>query len=332
MENNAYSFNFVNLLRFLVRWYKHLLIITFLAGLLTFIVCKFMIAPKYQSTVVFYPSTNNSISNALLPGATGRERDVLAFGAEEEAEQLLQLLKSEKLKWDIINRYHLMEHYRINPSQKNAYTVLSRTFDNNVNYRRTEYASLEISVDDEDAQLAADMANSIGNMLDTVKMNIQREWAVKALKIVDEQYQNKKKQIEIIQDSLKVLAALGVYNFEEQSRGLAQVGASADPKTVAALKQYGSVQFSYQERLRLESEALGELQNKYEKAKIDAESFLPCKFVVNSAGKSDEKVYPRTFVTTLAVSFTTLFMCILALIAIEYFRRYHIVSQLKESD
>lgn len=332
MENQSYSFNFVQLLRFIVRWYKHLFIITLVAGILTFVVCKFIITPKYQSTVVFYPSTNNSISNALLPGITGKERDVLQFGAEEEAEQLLQLLKSEKLKWDMIGRFDLMNHYGIDPTQKNAYTKLSKKYDANVSCRRTEYASIEVAVDDEDAQLAADMANGIANMLDTVKMNIQREWAVKALKIVEEQYQNKKKQIEIIQDSLKVLASFGVYNFEEQSKGLAEKGASSDPKTVEALQKYGAIQFSYQERLKLESEALGELQTKYEKAKIDAEQFLPCKFVVNTAGKSEEKVYPRTLITTIALSFTTFLMAVLVLIGMEYFKKYNIIAEVNKGE
>ncbi len=332
MENQPYSFNFINLLKFLLRWYKHLLIITLIAGILTFVVCKFVITPRYQSTVVFYPSTNNSISNALLPGITGKERDVLAFGAEEEAEQLLQLLKSEKLKWDIIGRFDLMKHYALNPQQKNVYTKLSKAFDNNVSYRRTEYASLEIAVTDEDPQMAANMANGIGDMLDTVKMNIQREWAIKALKIVEEQYENKKKQIQIIQDSLKSLAALGVYNFEEQSRGLAERGANADARTVEALQKYGAIQFSFQERLKLESEALGELQTKYEKVKIDAEQFLPCKFVVNTAGKSEEKVYPRTMITTFAMMFTTFFMCLLVLIILDYFKKNNILAQVNSNE
>ncbi len=332
MENQSYSFNFINLLRFLLRWYKHLLIITLIAGILTFLVCKFVIAPQYQSAVVFYPSTVSSISSALLPGITGKERDVLAFGAEEEAEQLLQLLKSEKLKWDIIGRFNLMEHYGLNPNQKNVYTKLSKAYDANVNYRRTEYASLEISVTDEDPQMAANLANGIADMLDTVKMNIQREWAVKALKIVEEQYENKKKQIQTIQDSLKVLAALGVYNFEEQSKGASQMGATANPGMVQALQKYGAVQFSFQERLKLESEALGELQTKYEKVKIDAEQFLPCKFVVNSAGKSEEKVYPRTIITTLAMMFTTFFMCLLFLIALEYFKKNHIIDRVNSNE
>lgn len=333
MENQqSYSFNFINLLKFLVRWYRHLLIITLIAGILTFVVCKFVIRPEYQSTVVFYPSTNNSISNALLPGITGKERDVLAFGAEEEAEQLLQLLKSEKLKWDIIGRFDLMTHYELNPQEKSVYTKLSKTFDANVSYRRTEYASLEIAVTDRSSQMAADMANGIANMLDTVKMNIQREWAVKALKIVEEQYENKKKQIQIIQDSMKSLAALGVYNFDEQSRGLAEKGANADPKTVEALQKYGSIQSSFQTRLTFESEALGDLQTKYEKIKIDAEQFLPCKFVVNTAGKSEEKVYPRTIITTLAMMLTTFFMCLLVLVAFDYFKKNNIIAQVNSNE
>ena len=336
MDNtqDQYSFNFIQLIGFLKRWWKHLAIITFVAAVAGAIV-SLVVKPKYESTVVFYPSTNNSISNALLPGLNGKEKDVLQFGAEEEAEQLLQLLNSDKLKWEIINRFHLLEHYNIDPKGPYPYTTLSDKFDDNVRYRRTEYASIEIAVDDEDPQMAADMANGIANLIDTVKSNMQKVLAKEALAIVEDQYMKKKVLVTELQDTLQEIAARGVYNFEKQSEGYAMAatrGSSPDPKEIEAISKYGSLQYSYQIRLKMESEALSDLQQKYDKAKVDAEKFLPCKFVVNEAGKSEKRVYPRRTIWVLVSGATAFIMAVLILIGIENFRKFRIFEEAENAE
>lgn len=338
MENNQYSYNFVNLLKFIVRWWKHLAVLTAIAMIVSLGI-SFLVTPKFKSKVVFYPSTNNSISNALLPGITGKEKDVLQFGAEEEAEQLLQLLNSENLKWEIIERYNLMEHYGIDPKGAFPFTRLSLEFDNNIRYRRTEYASIEIAVLDKDPQRAADIANGIANLLDTVKSNMQRELAVQALAIVEGHYLKQKKLVEQIQDTLKELGAKGVFNYEEQSTALAEAAAKSmatggiNAKLQAqidTLSKYGGTQMSFQEGLKLEVTALADLRMKYEKAKVDAESFLPSKFVVNSAGPAERKAYPKRWLLMLIGGGSTFFMALLILIGLENFRKYDIIAQVKD--
>jgi hypothetical protein len=47
----------------------------------------FITKPKYQATHIFYPTKNNSISDALLTDARQRQKDPLEFGEEEEAEK-----------------------------------------------------------------------------------------------------------------------------------------------------------------------------------------------------------------------------------------------------
>ena len=44
--------------------------------------------------------------------------DILEFGKEEEAEQMLQVLYSDEIRDKVISKFNLMEHYDIDPDSK----------------------------------------------------------------------------------------------------------------------------------------------------------------------------------------------------------------------
>jgi uncharacterized protein involved in exopolysaccharide biosynthesis len=100
----------VNLIEFVLKWRRQLLMIG-VSALLLSTIFSFLITPKYLSTVVMFPTQSNSISKALLDvNGTGKE-DILKFGEEEEAEQMLQILNSDAIKAQVCSKYNLLEHY-----------------------------------------------------------------------------------------------------------------------------------------------------------------------------------------------------------------------------
>ena len=48
---------------------------------------------------------------------TIREKDFLEFGEEEEAEQMIQILRSDEIRHHVIGKFDLMNHYQIDPEQ-----------------------------------------------------------------------------------------------------------------------------------------------------------------------------------------------------------------------
>ena len=170
-----YSFDSLSVVEFLYKWRKPLLIVTILAGIVSIIFTgPTFIKPRFKSTVVFYPATTNSISKALLNENAYDRSDPLAFGEEEEAEQLIQILYSDDIQSFIIEKYDLMNHYDIKPNAKFKNTQLARKFSDNIRFRRTEYSSVEIEVLDTDPEIAAGIANDIAALLDETKNKIQR--------------------------------------------------------------------------------------------------------------------------------------------------------------
>jgi len=188
---------------------------------------SWFITPLYESTVVFYPATVNSISKALLSDNPSDKTDVMEFGAEEESDQLIQVLYSDEIRDSIIRRFNLMEHYEIPENAKFRTTLLLKKYEKQIRFKRTEYMSVEITVRDKDPQIAAAIANTIAALLDQTKNKIQKEQATKAFEIVRTQYESKKAWLEQLNDSLNYFRSQGIFDYELQTDHLTEIQVEA---------------------------------------------------------------------------------------------------------
>ena len=64
-SNDLLQIKFTDLLHYAIKWRKPLLILA-IAAIVFSAVLSFMIKPKYKAEVIFYPTTINSIGNALF--------------------------------------------------------------------------------------------------------------------------------------------------------------------------------------------------------------------------------------------------------------------------
>lgn len=205
--------------------FRVLLIITGLTGSVLGVVfsAPWFITPLYESKVVFYPATVNSISKALLSDNPSDKTDVLEFGAEEQSDQLIQILYSDEIRDSIIRRFRLMEHYEIPKNAKFRYTRLNKKYDKLIQFKRTEYMSVEITVRDKDPRMAANIANTIAALLDHTKNKIQHEQVEKSFQIVQTQYESKKAWIERLNDSLNFFRSQGIFDYDLQTDHLTEL-------------------------------------------------------------------------------------------------------------
>lgn len=331
MQQNEFKFSSVQLISFIVKWWVHILIIT-LIGTAGSIAASFLIKDRFRSTVVFYPVTTNSISNTLLNFGSNR-KDFLEFGDEDEAETALQILESETIRNFIIANFDLYTHYKINPDKQFARTRMNKRYKQNVKFRRTEYNSVEIAVLDEDPQMAADIANSIAEQLDTVKNRIQKERAIQGMNIVKEKYEESHALVQFYSDSLTKLRRLGVNDISSQSEMFYEQYALALAKNntsaikiledkISLISEYGSQFVEVSSKLVLYSEQETLMKLKLEEAKVDAEKFVPQKMVVNYATPADRKTYPKRLYIVVGATFATFCMAVFFLIGLENWKKY----------
>lgn len=208
-----------SLLLLVIRWRKPLIISVLLSAIGAFVFSgPTFITPKFKSSVVFFPSSTNSISKALLDPSGSEKQDILAFGAEEQAEQMLQILNSDDIRDQIISKYNLLNHYHIPADDPFPLTRLNEQFRDNILFSRTEFMSVRIDVLDEDPVIAASIANDITALLDTMKTKIQGTRANEALAIIQNTYAEKKNSIKLKEDSLQKIRRLGIMDYKSQSQ------------------------------------------------------------------------------------------------------------------
>lgn len=328
-KNLGLDFDSSNLLLFIIRWKKPLVIIAVAAAVLSAIFSAPMfITPKFESTVIMFPTSTASISKSLLAKNNAAKEDLLSFGEEEQAEQLLQILNSDEIRSRIVEQYDLMTHYEIDTTDQYKQTKLFKEYESNITYKRTEFQSVRIDVLDSDPQLAADIANNIAALVDSVKNRMQKERAYKAMAIAEAEYMEMKGYVKELEDSLNTMREMGVNDYESMSERFNEYYAKAIlegnnraaeklAEQLKILSKYGGAYVSIRDMLEHEKEQLSHLRAKYQEAKVDAEQTLPHKFIVNSAFAAEKKSYPIRWLIVLISTLSTFIIALLAIIVYE---------------
>jgi uncharacterized protein involved in exopolysaccharide biosynthesis len=314
MENSkqqGYNFNSVDLLIYIWKKRAILIGVGLIAGIAS-IVISFMITPMFQSSVIMFSTSNASVSKDLLSQSYSGRPDVHGFGEEEQAEQLLQILNSEPIRGRIIQKYNLMEHYEIEPGDKYPLTQLYEQYQSNINFRLTEYMSVEISVMDKDPEYAANIANDISNLVDTVFNNMKKERTREAFRLVEREYLESAANLNTLRDSMDQLSAQVSANLKT----------SGDPANnlIKAIAENGALYITMVNLVRFETAVVSDMSRKYSEARLEAEQKLPHKFVVEQAYPSEKKAYPKKSIIVMVSTFASLLFALIVLIVIDNVR------------
>jgi uncharacterized protein involved in exopolysaccharide biosynthesis len=314
------------------------MIVGFLAAVVSAGV-SLLITNKYQSTVIFFPAQNSSLSKAVMTMDAAAKNDISTFGEEEQAEAMLQILNSDNIKWRIWSKYDLMNHYEIDPTGDFANTELGQTWESNVNYKRTEFNSIRIDVLDTDPKMAADIANDIAALVDSTKNKMLRDRASQALSVIENEYNNLTTYMQELDDSLTVLRRKGVQEYDKQIEQITKVyyEAIASNKQgvvrelesqLDTLAKYGSAYKSMTENLEFLRERFVLLRGKYDEVKVDANQNITHKFVVNEAQPQEKKAYPVRWLIVVVSTMSALLLAILVIIGVENYQRFS--NQIKD--
>lgn len=248
------------------------------------------IAPLYKSSIVLYPTTSFSISNELMNNNKMQNIDHLEIGDEEQADKMIQILKSDDIKAKIIEKYDLMNHYGLAGCERKN-SELSCLFSKRFKVSKTEFNAVRIDVIDTDPELAAAMANDMAVIFDETVSAMQSEMAKASFEIMQRHYDEVVARLNVLEDSLQMINRNGesTENMNKTRR----------------LEREIECQFSY----------LTTLKPKYEKMRIDATSTIPHKFVISSATVSDRPCHPQRLIITLlsVISVTFLSVIVIAL-------------------
>lgn len=311
----------------LFLWARRKLILGItLLGIVAGLIAAFTIRPLYKSEVIMFPAITNSVSKALLSEmSTGRD-DILALGDEQDAEQLLQMLMSDRIRDRVAERFNLMAVYRIKPDAKHRRTELREAYEDHIQFEYTKFGSVRLTVLDPDEKRAAQIANFITDDVDSVWKDMALERARKGYEVVAHKVRMLEESISQMDDSLRQLRKLGVHDYHTQSERYNEyLGAAivkGDKRAIQefedrfkVLAEHGGAYITIQDRIFNETKRLSILRMKMEQAQADMDSDMPHRFVVNRAQEADKKAYPvRWLVVTISAISAFLFALVLIIV------------------
>lgn len=345
MKEKNNDFNSFGLIRFIWQWRILLIAVSVAAAILSFIFSMpCFITPQFKSTAVIYAPRTNSVSKILTNEQNYNERlDIKAYAVEEETEQMMQILNSREMQDKLIEIFNLSVHYDIDSTEKYWKTKLYKAVTNKVDIKRTEFGAISITVTDHDAQFAADMANEITRQLDTIKNRTEYERACAAYELLSQQIKEMDVEIRRVDDTLRVLGEKGVLMLEKQSDRLSQQYAIAVAqgnqgamsrleKEIEKVAIWGPTVLSLQNEQLEYSHYKALCKSKMLDAKMDMQSKMPVKFVIDKAIAHDKKAYPKRSIVMILSTLGAFILTFMTLLIINNIKEEPITPRKNEKE
>ena len=318
-----------NLFILLYQWRKPIILVSITAAILSAVVSLLM-KERYKSAVVLYAEQQHSFGAQLLEDV--QKEDLLTFGEEEDAERLLQMINSDQVRNKVIEKYELWDVYEIQRDQRGANTLIAREYQDNVSAELTKFGSVEVAVLDEKPERARDMANDIALFADSVANRMRSERAMTAFKYAEASLQSALNEVQVMEDSMKVLQEMGVYSYLDQIAALTEMYGTAiaegHPDRAQQLKaqmdflsKYGTTYVNLETNLKEAYAKLNVLRKRYDLMKIDVESNIPVMRVVDYASAADKKSFPIRWLIVAMSTLSAFVFTFILLLIIDNFKR-----------
>ena len=262
-----------NTVRFFRRWWRVLTIVAVAAAAVSLVVAL-LIKPLYKSSAVIFPTNSNRLSKAIMD--YHYSLDFMDYGIERDCEYAIQILSSKRMQQAVCDRFNLMEHYAIKGA--NPLFKLEKQYKSNISVKRTEFLGVEIGVLDQDPQWAADIANYMAAMYDTLCHEIHADRAASAADVMN-----------------------GVVAQME-----AEIDSLAKSKTESG---------KWKEILIADKcEQLADLQTRAIQTNVDKGLEVSYKYLVDEAKPADKKAYPKRLLIVIAGTLGAVVVCIFSLL------------------
>ena len=343
MAKNDRQFNSFSLVQFM--WQKrNTLILVCLVVAVVSLIASFLVTPKFKSTAIVYAPRTNSVAKILLNEESYNERlDMKAYAEDEETEQMMEILNSREIKDILIEKFDLYNHYGLGEGVSYRQTKMYKYLKGNIEVKRTQYGAISVSVIDKDPQVAADMANEILVLLDSVKNRIDHERTIASYNLLKRQLEIVDAEVQRIDDSVQVLMQNGVFDFKSQSERVMQQYATAVAQgNTAGMKRledelkkmatWGPRSLTLYEEQAYFREYQSVVKIKMMNAIVDMDTEIPVKFVIERAIPADKKTYPKKSLIVLLSTVSAFILAVLVLLTIDKIKETPVTAVQSEED
>jgi tyrosine-protein kinase Etk/Wzc len=319
--SQAPDFNSTDLIAFVWKKRKPLIIVTIAAAIVS-IAVSLMLPVYYKATATVFPTRSNSVDFQ----GTARN-SVVEFGDEADAERLLQVLISPEIRDSLTNKYDLYEHYEIDSNESQARFKFQKAYEGNVQFNRTRYNSITIDVFDTDPGVAADMANDIVRLVDTVMNRMIRERSKGPMWAVAHEVELIKTEMSDYSDRIKALSDSGVVGVDARANlnsDILEAKRAGDKALVAELEKekaasakFGADYDLYTNLSEFFSLRYSNILDVNDQAVQYANTNIQQTIRHSMAEVPDKKAKPKRMIIVVFSTFAALFFALAALLVME---------------
>ncbi len=311
-QNKQVRLDAINFIKMLVKWRKQLTIL-FVVSLLASYAATFLITPLYKSTTVIYPFNLENYSK------------------ESSTEQMVQLLKSEDVRQELIRAFNLYEHYEIDSTGASPRYEMMLQLDENISVTKTEYESVEISILDSDPKTAAMMCDSIIAFMDKKALSLIRDKAKENLIIIKMRLKEKTLEMDsMINLQNQLSMKYGILDYENQVLGFSREyyrsmgggGSTSRMETAKRnLEEKGNEAFSLKENLWRVRGQYNDLKKESEELQSTIIKKISFHNLVTKAVPAEKKDSPKRMLLSILLTLSVLTIGILVIIYQEFYKK-----------
>jgi len=310
MEQQNFSFSM--LMDIIVRRIKLLTIIGLIAlvGAVIFS-SPFFITPKYKSTAIVYPINLKS------------------YGNESLTEQLLQLFQSTDIRDSVIEKFDLVNVYKLNPKSTGFKHNLYNEYLDHVVVSKTNYESVKVEVLDESPERAQLIAFEIIFQLNSKARRLKKKEAQEKLELASSMLDYQRSYLDSINNRLsKLREGNGLLDYQIQTErvtegymkmlgqnGVNQANLMEVRKMLQDLKDNGGLFMALTQMSELGHEQYNELYIQYQEVLKELKQEYSYTDVIVNPEVADKKAYPVRWLivasTVLSVLLFALFILLL---------------------
>ncbi|MBL7825226.1 MAG: hypothetical protein JNJ57_01255 [Saprospiraceae bacterium] len=206
--------NLLGLIGTIYRWRKAIRNVCIVA-LIGSVAFALWLPNYYKSTTVFYPASPEVSKPELIFGASSKMIEY--FGTDKDLDRLLEVAYNNEITDYLVARFGLYKHYDIDSSSREGLFWVRETFRSHYSVQKNKNDALELSIEDTDPQLAADMANAARDKINELSQTLVKKTQGTLLASFDENLKVKQVELNKLADSLRYLQSkYGIYSISQQ--------------------------------------------------------------------------------------------------------------------
>jgi capsular polysaccharide biosynthesis protein len=287
-----------------LKWKKHIIIVTLVAGIAGAIISYF-VKPKYESIAIAYPT------------------NVFPYSEETETEQLLQIFQSADVRNAVIERENLYDHYDLRREDPLGAYYINSLWGENVSISRTPNDAIKIRVLDKDPQMACNIVNSIIKEYNLFTDSVHKSKFTEVVELFNRQRDRKFVMLDSLKQEIRKYNEMGIYDVPYQAKELAAAilrGSGNNAKITEMQKVFNEHSSDYmilQAWLEGEIRGLEDFINKYDIAFTEHDRRFTHASVISSPEVAQKRYSPVRWIYGVLFMFGGFLMTLLTIGVVE---------------